>query len=149
MENSGVVYMLKNNKTDDLACMYKVLSRVSDGLKTLSDCISQHLREQGKALVAEEEGGKNAITFVQVMIAFHFLHLLKLCLFFFQNLLDLKDRYDHFLVHSFNNDKLIKQMIATDFEFFLNLNPKSPEYLSLFIDDKLKKGLKGVSHFKY
>ena len=37
-------------------------------------------------------------------------------------------------------------MIATDFEYFLNLNPKSPEYLSLYIDDKLKKGLKGVSH---
>lgn len=25
------------------------------------------------------------------------------------------------------------------------MNPKSPEYISLFIDDKLKKGLKGVS----
>jgi len=36
-------------------------------------------------------------------------------------------------------------MIASDFEHFLNLNPKSPEYLSLFIDDKLKKGVKGVS----
>lgn len=36
-------------------------------------------------------------------------------------------------------------MIATDFEYFLNLNSKSPEYLSLFIDDKLKKGVKGVS----
>ncbi|KAA0190358.1 hypothetical protein HAZT_HAZT003085 [Hyalella azteca] len=62
-----------------------------------------------------------------------------------QNLLDLKDRYTHFLQHSFNNDKLIKQMIATDFEYFLNLNSKSPEYLSLFIDDKLKKGVKGMS----
>lgn len=35
-------------------------------------------------------------------------------------------------------------MIAGDFEHFLNLNQKSPEYLSLFIDDKLKKGVKGV-----
>lgn len=31
------------------------------------------------------------------------------------------------------------------FEFFINVNPKSPEYLSLFIDNMLKKGLKGVS----
>lgn len=36
-------------------------------------------------------------------------------------------------------------MISSDFEYFLNLNSKSPEYLSLFIDDKLKKGAKGVS----
>jgi len=35
-------------------------------------------------------------------------------------------------------------MITTDFEFFINLNPKSPEYLSLFIDEKLKKGIKGL-----
>ncbi|XP_075211864.1 cullin 3 [Lycorma delicatula] len=126
MENSGVVHMLKNQKTEDLACMYKLFSRVTDGLKTMSDCVSQYLREQGKALVQEEEGGTNAINFVQ-------------------NLLDLKDRLDHFLHNSFANDKIFKQMIASDFEHFLNLNQKSPEYLSLFIDDKLKKGVKGMT----
>ena len=36
-------------------------------------------------------------------------------------------------------------MISSDFEYFLNLNLKSPEYLSLFIDDKLKKGVKGMT----
>ena len=36
-------------------------------------------------------------------------------------------------------------MISKDFEYFININHKSPEYLSLFIDDKLKKGVKGVS----
>lgn len=128
MENSGVVHMLKHQKTEDLACMYKLFGRVADGLKTMSDCVSQYLREQGKALVQEEEhqASTNAITFVQ-------------------SLLDLKDGFDHFLKNSFNNDKIFKQMIASDFEYFLNLNPKSPEYLSLFIDDKLKKGVKGMS----
>lgn len=127
MENSGVVHMLKHQKTDDLACMYKIFGRVNDGLKTMADCVSHYLREQGKALVQEEEHqGTNAITFVQ-------------------SLLDLKDGFDHFLNNSFNKDKIFKQMIASDFEHFLNLNPKSPEYLSLFIDDKLKKGVKGVS----
>ena len=67
MENSGVVHMLRNNRVEDLACMYGVLARVQDGLPTLAECVSQHLREQGKALVQEEEGGKNAIAFVQVM----------------------------------------------------------------------------------
>lgn len=62
-----------------------------------------------------------------------------------QNLLDLKDRFDHFLHNSFGGDKIFKQVIASDFEHFLNLNTKSPEYLSLFIDDKLKKGVKGMT----
>lgn len=63
---------------------------------------------------------------------------------FLQGLLDLKSRFDRFLQESFNNDRLFKQTIAGDFEYFLNLNSRSPEYLSLFIDDKLKKGVKGV-----
>jgi cullin 3 len=63
---------------------------------------------------------------------------------YLQSLLDLKDRFDHFLFESFNNDRLFKNTITGDFEYFINLNPKSPEYLSLFIDDKLKKGVKGV-----
>lgn len=127
MENSGVVHMLKNNKTDDLACMYKLFIRVPEGLKTMCECISVYLREQGKAIVSEEgEDSKNAITFVQ-------------------SLLDLKDRFDHFLHESFSDDKQFKQMISKDFEFFININHKSPEYLSLFIDEKLKKGVKGMS----
>lgn len=65
MENSGVIYMLKNNKYDDLACMYKLLSRVKEGLKTMSDCISQYLRELGKSLVQEEEN-TNAVNYIQV-----------------------------------------------------------------------------------
>ena len=56
----------------------------------------------------------------------------------------MKDRFDHFLHESFANDRLFKQTISSDFEYFINLNPKSPEYLSLFIDDRLKKGVKGV-----
>lgn len=65
--------------------------------------------------------------------------------FIWKGLLDLKSRFDRFLQESFNNDRLFKQTIAGDFEYFLNLNSRSPEYLSLFIDDKLKKGVKGVS----
>ncbi|ESN98219.1 hypothetical protein HELRODRAFT_84693 [Helobdella robusta] len=126
MPNSGVVHMLKNNKTEDLDCMFRLFSVVHDGLKTMSDCISAHLREQGKSLVTEDSNGCNPIIYIQ-------------------SLLDLKDRFDHFLHESFSNDRLFKQMISSDFEHFINLNSKSPEYLSLFIDDRLRKGVKGMS----
>ncbi|XP_073255357.1 cullin-3-like isoform X3 [Porites lutea] len=128
MENSGVIHMLKHNKIEDLARMHRLFTRVKDGLKTVCDCMRGYLREQGKALVVEEEGEscKNPITYIQ-------------------SLLDLKDRFDHFLNNSFSNDRLFKQAISWEFEHFLNLNSKSPEFLSLFIDDKLKKGVKGLS----
>lgn len=64
---------------------------------------------------------------------------------FIQSLLELKERFDFFLRASFNDDKLFKQRINSDFEYFINLNARTPEYLSLFIDDKLKKGVKGLT----
>jgi len=125
MENSGAVHMLKNDKKEDLLCMYKLFERVTDGLVTLKDCVSVYLREQGKALV-EDCSQKSAVEYIQ-------------------SLLDLKDRMDDFLIKSFKQDMIFKKMIGGDFEWFVNLNPKSPEYLSLFIDDKLKKGVKMLS----
>ena len=55
---------------------------------------------------------------------------------------------DKFLTESFQDDRVFKQMITTDFEHFININSKSPEYLSLFIDEKLKKGLKGANEME-
>lgn len=125
MENSGVIYMLKNEKIDDLRTMYTVLSRIEkEGIETMKNAASKNLREQGKAVV-EENAKKSAVDFIQA-------------------LLDLKDKFDRFLVESLRDDRVFKQMITSDFEYFINLNPKSPEYLSLFIDEKLKKGIKGL-----
>lgn len=54
-------------------------------------------------------------------------------------MLKLKDRYDNFISLSFSNDKEFLKTMSSDFEYFLNLNLNSSEYLSLYIDDKLRK----------
>ena len=64
---------------------------------------------------------------------------------FIQSLINLKDQFDRYIVDAFKNDKEFKQRIQCDFEYFINLSPKSPEFLSLYIDDKLKKGLKALN----
>ena len=46
--------------------MYKLFSRVPNGLKTMCECMSSYLREQGKALVSEEGEGKNPVDYIQV-----------------------------------------------------------------------------------
>nr|XP_009861436.1 cullin-3 isoform X2 [Ciona intestinalis]XP_018671258.1 cullin-3 isoform X1 [Ciona intestinalis] len=125
MENSGAVHMLQHDIKDDLLCMYQLFIRVPQGFETLRDCLSAYLREQGKSVV-EDGGQKSPVEYIQ-------------------SLLDLKDRMDDFHRNSFKSDPLFKKMICSDFEWFVNLNPKSPEYLSLFIDDKLKKGIKMLS----
>jgi len=67
MENSGVYHMLKFNKCDDLAMMYKLFEHVPHGHLTIVECVSSYLREHGRLLVTEnKDEGKNAITYIQV-----------------------------------------------------------------------------------
>ena len=86
--------------------MYKLLARVSEGHKIMAECLSEHLRARGKALVTEETGQTNAIVYVQ-------------------NLLDLKDLFDTFLMRSFNSDPYFKKVRFTfrfpDFRFIYKL----------------------------
>lgn len=60
-------------------------------------------------------------------------------------LLELRDKYEAAIVRAFSDDKTFRNTLNQAFEAFINTQPRSPEYVSLFIDDRLRKGLKGVS----
>lgn len=126
MENSGLVNMLVDDRYDDLGRMYSLFRRVSTGLALVRDVMTSHIREAGKQLVTDPERLKDPVDFVQ-------------------RLLDEKDKHDKIISTAFNNDKTFQNALNSSFEYFINLNPRSPEYISLFVDDKLRKGLKGVS----
>ncbi|XP_010512017.1 PREDICTED: cullin-3B isoform X2 [Camelina sativa] len=125
MENSGLVNMLLNDKYEDMGRMYSLFRRVSNGLVTVRDVMTLHLREMGKQLVTDPEKSKDPVEFVQ-------------------RLLDERDKYDKIINLAFSNDKTFQNALNSSFEYFLNLNTRSPEFISLFVDDKLRKGLKGV-----
>jgi cullin 3 len=42
MEGSRGVHMLKNNRMDDLACMYKLLEEFLMDRRTIGDCVSRY-----------------------------------------------------------------------------------------------------------
>eukprot|EP00271_Cylindrocystis_brebissonii_P019086 TRINITY_DN5647_c0_g1_i1.p1 TRINITY_DN5647_c0_g1~~TRINITY_DN5647_c0_g1_i1.p1 ORF type:complete len:742 (+),score=137.63 TRINITY_DN5647_c0_g1_i1:468-2693(+) len=125
-ENSGLVSMLQNDSYEDIFRMYSLFKRINGGLKILLDVMSAHVRETGKLLVTDPERLKEPVDFVQ-------------------ELLEMKDKYDKLIQNSFLNDKSFQNALNSAFEHFINLNPRSPEYISLFVDDKLRKGLKGVT----
>ena len=54
--------------------------------------------------------------------------------------MDLKERLYSFIATclSFDNGSAFRKALSSDFEYLLNLNPKSPEHLSLFIDEQLR-----------
>ncbi|KAL1486434.1 hypothetical protein MTO96_031389 [Rhipicephalus appendiculatus] len=123
MEDSGVEHMIKNQMTDDLARLFRFLKRVPGGVKTLLDCVSKYLRNLGRSVVNEH--GDSVSLIPKVM--------------------ELRDHFDHILQHSFNSEELARDMIAADFECILSHTRKSPEYLSAFIDDMMRKGIRNMT----
>ncbi|KAG2714319.1 hypothetical protein I3760_03G021400 [Carya illinoinensis] len=126
MENSGLVNMLVNDKYEDLGRMYNLFRRVPTGLSIVRDVMTSYIRDTGKQLVTDPERLRDPVDFVQRM-------------------LDLKDKYDEIITLAFGNDKTFQNALNSSFEYFINLNARSPEFISLFVDDKLRKGLRGVS----
>ncbi|KAM0936356.1 putative cullin protein, neddylation [Dioscorea sansibarensis] len=126
MENSGLVNMLVDDKYEDLSRMYNLFRRVPEGLSMIREVMTTHLRETGRQLVTDPDRLKDPVDFVQ-------------------HLLDAKDKYDKIISTAFNNDKAFQNGLNSSFEYFINLNNRSPEFISLYVDDKLRKGLKGFS----
>ncbi|KAI4352586.1 hypothetical protein L6164_006823 [Bauhinia variegata] len=125
MENSGLVNMLVDDKYEDLGRMYNLFHRVPAGLTIVKEVMTSYTRDIGKQLVTDPERLKDPVDFVQ-------------------RLLNLKDKYDKIITLAFNNDKTFQNALNSSFEYFINLNARSPEFISLFVDDKLRRELKGV-----
>lgn len=59
--------MMENDKLDDLARMYKFMMCIDDGLKKMSDYVSQYLRELGRNIVlAEDMNTSDGVNCIQV-----------------------------------------------------------------------------------
>lgn len=135
MERSGLVVMLDDDRRGDLSRTYALFKRVqtpTSGLHVIRDLLSTHVREQGKSIVdsvGDESAGeaqRDPISFVD-------------------DLLKLKDRYDRIVDDCFASDKLFHNTLNRAFESFLNLSSRSPEYLSLYVDNLLRRDMKGSS----
>jgi len=128
MADSGLVPMLQHDRFDDLGRLYALLKRpgVANGLAQLRAGMGALLRETGRALVSDPECARDPTDYVQ-------------------RLLQEKDKYDSLIARSFVMDKTFQNALTAAYEYFLNLNPRSPEFISLFVDDFLRKGLKGAS----
>ncbi|KAI7729007.1 hypothetical protein M8C21_024552 [Ambrosia artemisiifolia] len=125
MKNSGFIGMLMDDKYEDLARMYALFKRTPNGLGVIRKGIAAHIRNIGTQLT-EPERLNDPVDFVQ-------------------GLLDKRDKYDKIINLAFNNDKMFQDAFNSSFEHFINLNPRDPEFMSLFVDKKLREGLKGAS----
>eukprot|EP00455_Lapot_gusevi_P049191 TRINITY_DN692_c0_g1_i20.p1 TRINITY_DN692_c0_g1~~TRINITY_DN692_c0_g1_i20.p1 ORF type:complete len:693 (+),score=118.21 TRINITY_DN692_c0_g1_i20:75-2153(+) len=127
---SGCRFMFHNNMIDDLRRMYTLFSRVAGNLDFLRESLSSYVKELGDAIVQDQENQKNPMKFVQ-------------------DVLDLRLKYSLIVEHSFRDssgqaDRQFSRVLKEAFESFINRDSRAARFLSLYIDEMLRKGLKGV-----
>lgn len=165
MENTGLVPQLRDDKHGDLTRMYRLLGLVPNGHNEMRKVLSEYIKDLGREInetyggtsrnvgnteapkspidtarasgEAEEDGGASSGTrsaapasdwarWVEAILA-------------------LKDKFDRTLDLSFAKDKQFQTVMNSALETVVNRNPKAPEFVSLFIDENLRKGIKGKS----
>lgn len=172
---SGLDAMIDLDRYEDLARMYRLFIMVPPGLQTLRKALRGSIIRRGQDINAnnltarvgdamdEDEPDEASKGKGKARAPGAAALTLSLALKWVQDVLDMKDRFDKMWGLSFQNDRELESGInevrrccllkiqelsvwLQAFESFVNLQQKAPEFISLFIDDHLKKGLKGVSH---
>ncbi|RGB31490.1 Cullin repeat-like-containing domain protein [Rhizophagus diaphanus] len=136
----SLIPVLRNEKMDDLGRMYKLFGRVVKGHDEMKSAISDYIRELGKAInetvtsntTAEGSNAASGDKQTEVTVALRWV----------QKVLDLKDKFDRVQNLALSNDKAFQTSFNEAFEYFIDKNPKSSEFITLFLYDHYTKGLK-------
>eukprot|EP00463_Aulacantha_scolymantha_P000488 TRINITY_DN1299_c0_g1_i1.p1 TRINITY_DN1299_c0_g1~~TRINITY_DN1299_c0_g1_i1.p1 ORF type:complete len:628 (-),score=103.46 TRINITY_DN1299_c0_g1_i1:126-2009(-) len=124
-EKTGCIPMFQDDLTEDLGRMYKLFSREPHTLAFVKETMSTLIRETGTKIVKDKENLKHPKLFVQ-------------------HVLDTREKFNNFVKKSFEGDRNFARTLKEALEYFINLDSRAAQYLSLYIDDMLKKRLKGI-----
>ncbi|KAI0313750.1 Cullin-domain-containing protein [Amylostereum chailletii] len=158
--SSGLDVMIDSDKLEDLSRLYSLYIMVPTGIPTLrrafKDSITRRggeLNAEGPSLEAEDDvvmdeyvdpsGKGKGKAKAKRPTASAGAQSLALALKWVEDVLALKDKFDNILRACFCNDRDLESGLNEAFETFVNQQPRAPEFISLFIDENLKKGLKG------
>ncbi|KAJ6245965.1 cullin-3a-related [Anaeramoeba flamelloides] len=125
--DTGCLQMIKQDKYDELKLMYSLLTRVPRGSESILNIFIQYVKSLGFDIVKEKSINKQDPTSL------------------IDKIIGLFTRFEKLLVQSFNNDRGYSIKLNKAFESFINENEKLPEYLSRYIDKRLRMGFKGYN----
>ncbi|KAI5307034.1 hypothetical protein KEM56_005427 [Ascosphaera pollenicola] len=127
--------LLDAEREDDLARMYRLLSRISGGLEPLRSKFETHVRKAGLAAVAKINTGSTAIDPKLYIDA----------------LLEVHSKYENLVNTAFGGESEFVRSLDNACREFVNRNvlcstnsTRSPELLAKYTDSLLRKGTKAV-----
>lgn len=157
MEGSGIKTMIENDRYEDLTLLYTLISRVDQSKEPLKIALQTRVVELGSEInktitntdfsnvagavddgeaaegADKSKAPKQSAAAKQTAAAIRWV----------DEVLTLKDKFDNMWKKCLNEDLILQTALTKSFSDFINLFPRCSEYVSLFIDDNLKRGIKG------
>lgn len=157
LEGTGVRHMLDLDQLDALKNVYLLNARVDTKKQALTKVVTKRVVEMGREInassislpqaqvpapsdkdgkgekKAEKGKDKEKPQNQQTVSAIRWV----------DDILALKKKFDVVWERAFGSDQGLQSSIGASFSDFINMNQRSSEYLSLFFDENLRKGIKG------
>lgn len=136
-EGSGCRALLRNNRTEDLARMYRLFSRVPDGIPPMAEILRQHVVDLGSDQIsarqarieaAKEKEGSDDPEFIKELLNIH-------------------DQYIDLIENYFSNDSLFQKALKRAFQEVINtdLGKFNTAHLMSSFCDRILKGKEKLS----
>ncbi|KAI0173354.1 putative cullulin 3, partial [Hypoxylon sp. FL1284] len=155
-ESSGINAMIDNDRIEDLTILYHLVARVDPKKGVLRNAVHARIIELGTEIeqtlkntdfsiaqqTSTEESAEGAdkpkpktlnAAAQQTAAAIKWV----------DDVLTLKDKFDRIWLTCFEEDLNLQNALTKSFADFINTFGRSSEFVSLFIDDNLKRGIKG------
>ena len=141
-EHSGCAVLLRDDKTEDLARMFRLFKRIPAGLPPVADIFKKHVEKEGVTLVkqAEDAAGAKKDPGAKDKAAAAAESTEQV---FVRSVIQLHDKYLQYVIDCFSNDSLFHRALKEAFEVFCNkgvAGSTSAELLATFCDKLLQKG---------
>ncbi|CAD7948647.1 unnamed protein product [Amoebophrya sp. A25] len=124
--STGARPMFEGDKVEDLERMFRLFVRVPESLKPLHSVLRECIKDAAKAILSDAEKHKEPVSFIDA-------------------LLKLREKYSTIVRDAFQNSKEFQISLKTSFEETLNGDTSTARYLSLFVDELFRKGMRSVS----
>lgn len=154
LEGSGLRWMIDNDKLDDLSILYRLMARIDDNKTALKEILQKRVVELGLEIEKDlkntdfstgpannDDGGEGEKEKQKTLPAAA--QQTAAAVKWVDDVLRLQDKFENLWKHCFQEDLVLQSALSRSFTEFINIFSRSSEYVSLFIDDALKRGIRG------
>ncbi|EER01598.1 conserved hypothetical protein, partial [Perkinsus marinus ATCC 50983] len=125
-ESSGCKVMFAQARVSELRLMYSLFSRIPDALSDIATVMQQSISTAIADLIVDETTVNAPVSFVE-------------------KLLSLRERFERIVSQAFRGSLEFSNHMKMAFENSLNNDPKCAHYLSLYLDELLRKKLRDMT----